>query len=150
MAGVIEKVSTLFGGHPDLVNGFNMFLPFNQDDEPTSVTEDMVLIPLEVIAQLNIHVPFASHLKGIEFGDILSTPGSTSPYSDVPTESGKNFSVLEFALHASYVYAADNKFRGDNRSVFLDFLDVWGDFRYKKCVICFSFSVGAFYIFLQN
>lgn len=79
--GVIDRVSTLFNGHPELIQGFNTFLPpgyrieCGTNDDPNSIR---VTTPMgtTVSSMSNIH----GHTNGGMNGNLMEIANGSSPH----------------------------------------------------------------------
>lgn len=89
--GVIERVSTLFRGHPNLITGFNTFLPPGYRIEPTNNP----LEPVKVITPVDTAGKQSS--SGVAGGVAAPPPSSSSllpPSSTTPASYDSNQQVL--------------------------------------------------------
>jgi len=77
--GVIDRVSTLFNGHPELIQGFNTFLPpgyhieCGTNDDPNSIR---VTTPMGTTVSSMTNIPH--HLNGMTNGNVME-PNGPSP-----------------------------------------------------------------------
>ena len=84
--GVIDRVSTLFNGHPELIQGFNTFLPpgyrieCGTHDDPNSIR---VTTPMGTT--VSTMASFTNHVNGVSNGHLMD---STSSARHVYAESG--------------------------------------------------------------
>ncbi|MCJ1377531.1 Transcriptional regulatory protein sin3 [Xylographa soralifera] len=80
--GVIERVSTLFNGHPELIQGFNTFLPpgyrieCGTNDDPNSIR---VTTPMGTTVSSMSNIP--SHINGTSNGPLLDPNGPSSRHT---------------------------------------------------------------------
>ncbi|MCJ1249064.1 Transcriptional regulatory protein sin3 [Trapelia coarctata] len=76
--GVIDRVSTLFNGHPELIQGFNTFLPpgyhieCGANDDPNSIR---VTTPMGTTVSSMTNIPH--HMNGMSNGNVMEPNGSS-------------------------------------------------------------------------
>ena len=80
--GVIERVSTLFNGHPELIQGFNTFLPpgyrieCGTNDDPNSIR---VTTPMGTTVSSMTNLP--NHTNGLSNGNLADESGPSPRHS---------------------------------------------------------------------
>ncbi|MCJ1395289.1 Transcriptional regulatory protein sin3 [Xylographa bjoerkii] len=80
--GVIERVSTLFNGHPELIQGFNTFLPpgyrieCGTNDDPNSIR---VTTPMGTTVSSMSNIP--RHINGTSNGALLDPNGPSARHA---------------------------------------------------------------------
>merc|ERR1719414_710726 len=88
--GVIARVSCLFKGHPELIVGFNTFLPPGYKIEVTSMnTVGVTGIPGTTGMQTIVHTPHGIHTMGAQGNmSVISTPSSESITGAISVTTG--------------------------------------------------------------
>uniref|UniRef100_A0A673CQC9 Paired amphipathic helix protein Sin3a n=1 Tax=Sphaeramia orbicularis TaxID=375764 RepID=A0A673CQC9_9TELE len=116
--GVINRVSQLFKGHPDLIMGFNTFLPPGYKIEVQ--TNDLVNVTTPGYSE---KVNFES---GFECGERITcqTPVSSTPTGGPPLQNNQ---PVEFNHAINYVNKIKNRFQGqpDIYKAFLEILHTY-------------------------
>ena len=94
--GVIARVSCLFKGHPELIVGFNTFLPPGYKIEVTSMnTVGVTGIPGTTGMQTIVHTPHGIHTMGAQGNmSVISTPSSESLTGSISVTTGSTQQVI--------------------------------------------------------
>jgi hypothetical protein len=94
--GVIARVSCLFKGHPELIVGFNTFLPPGYKIEVTSMnTVGVTGIPGTTGMQTIVHTPHGIHTMGAQgHMSVISTTSSESMTGSISVTTGSTQQVI--------------------------------------------------------
>ena len=94
--GVIARVSCLFKGHPELIVGFNTFLPPGYKIEVTSMnTVGVTGIPGTTGMQTIVHTPHGIHTMGAQGNmSVISTPSSETLTGSISVTTGSTQQVF--------------------------------------------------------
>ena len=102
--GVIARVSCLFKGHPELIVGFNTFLPPGYKIEVTSMnTVGVTGIPGTTGMQTIVHTPHGIHTMGAQGNmSVISTPSSENISGTISVTTGSTQQVSAMLVAAIY------------------------------------------------
>ena len=124
--GVIARVSCLFKGHPELIVGFNTFLPPGYKIEVTSMnTVGVTGIPGTTGMQTIVHTPHGIHTMGAQGNmSVISTPSSENISGTISVTTGSTQQVSATLVPAIYYLINISFITNNHRIKMLSFIQV--------------------------